>query len=141
MGSFQERFTQKNINATLCTASVSLDMIRWRSVEVDDVSTSGLTFYTDKAYKVGQVLKIDLRVYSKLTEFDIPLEAKIVEEKKSVDGYTYVVKFEKIEEHVKVQLDEIFKANIVSATNPEVTAGDGIYSFILNPMNRTAKVR
>ncbi|HOQ01058.1 MAG TPA: hypothetical protein PK604_09640 [Acetivibrio clariflavus] len=81
MGSFQERFTQKNTNATLCTASVSLDMIRWRSVEVDDVSTSGLTFYTDKAYKVGQVLKIDLRVYSKLTEFDIPLEAKIVEEK------------------------------------------------------------
>ncbi len=108
---------------------------------MDDVSTSGLTFYTDKAYKVGQVLKIDLRVYSKLTEFDIPLEAKIVEEKKSVDGYTYVVRFEKIEEHVKVQLDEIFKANIVSATNPEITAGDGIYSFILNPMNRTAKVR
>lgn len=140
MGPFQERFTQKNTNATLCTASVSLDMIRWRDVEVDDVSTSGLTFYTDKAYKVGQILKFDLRVYSMLTEFDIPLEAKIIEEKKSIDGYTYVVKFEKIEEHVKVQLDEIFKANIVSTTNPESTTGDGIYSFILNPRNRAVRV-
>lgn len=140
MGTFQERFTQKNSKATLCTASVSADMIRWRDVEVDDVSTSGLTFYTDKAYKVGQILKFDLRVYSMLTEFDIPLEARIIEEKKSVDGFSYVVKYEKIEEHVKIQLDEIFNANIAARTNSEVATGDGIYSFILNPRSRSVKV-
>jgi len=140
MGTFQERFTQMNSKATLCTASVSTDMIRWRDVEVDNVSTSGLTFYTDKAYKIGQILKFDLKVYSKLTEFDIPLEARIVEEKKSVDGFKYVVKYEKIEEHVKIQLDEIFNANIAASTNSEVATGDGIYSFILNPRNRAVKV-
>jgi len=140
MGTFQEQVTQKSNNATLCTASVSSDRIRWRDVEVDEISTSGLTFYTDKAYRVGQVLKFDLRVYSMLTEFDIPLEGQIVDEKKSVDGYCYTVKYEKIEEHVQIQLDEIFKANMASKTSSEVASGDGIYSFILNPAKRITKV-
>ena len=141
MGTYQERLTQKTNNATLCTASVSSDMIRWRDVEVDDISTSGLTFYTDKAYKVGQLLSFDLKVYSMLTQFDIPLEGQIVEEKKSaVDGFCYIVKYEKIEEHVKIQLDEIFKSNIAAKATSEVATGDGIYSFILNPRNKPVKV-
>lgn len=139
MGIFQERIAQKTNNATLCTASVSSDMIRWRDVDVDDISTSGLTFYSDKAYKVGQVLKFELKVYSMLTEFDIPLEGQIVEEKKSADGFGYTVKYEKMEKYIQVQLDEIFKANIAAKTTSEVATGDGIYSFILNPGSRTVK--
>ena len=140
MGTFQERITQKTNNATLCTASVSADMIRWRDVEVDDISTSGLTFYSDKVYKVGQVLKFDLKVYSMITEFDIPLEGRIVEEKKSVDGFCYAIKYDKIEKYVQIQLDEIFKANIAAKTTSEVATDDGIYSFILNPGSRAVKV-
>ncbi|WP_010246092.1 PilZ domain-containing protein [Acetivibrio cellulolyticus] len=139
MGVFQESLTQKTNNATLCTAAVSSDMIRWRDVEVDDISTSGLKFYSDKSYKVGQVLKFDLKVYSMITEFSIPLEGRIIEEKKSVDGFSYAIKYDKIEKHAQIQLDEIFKANIAAKTTSEVATGDGIYSFILNPGFRPAK--
>ena len=141
MGTYKERLTQKTNNATLCTASVSSDMIRWRDVEVDDISTSGLTFYTDKAFKVGQLLSFDLKVYSMLTQFEIPLEGQIVEEKKcAVDGFCYIAKYGKVEEHIKIQLDEIFKSNIVSKATSEVATGDGIYSFVLNPRNKSVKV-
>ncbi|NLL06326.1 MAG: PilZ domain-containing protein [Clostridiaceae bacterium] len=141
MGTYKERLTQKINNATLCTASVSSDMIRWRDVEVDDISTSGLTFYTDKEYEIGQLLSFDLKVYSMLTQFDIPLRGYIVEEKNvAVDGFCYIAKYENIEEHVKIQLDEIFKSNIVAKATSEFATGDGIYSFVLNPRNKAVKV-
>lgn len=140
MGVFQERVAQKANNATLCTASISSDMIRWRDVEVDDISTTGLNFYTEKTYKVGQVLKFDLRVYSMMTEFSIPLDGRIIEEKKSVDGFSYAIKYEKIEKFAQIQLDEIFKANMAAKTTSEVATGDGIYSFVLHPVSRVMHI-
>ncbi len=140
MGTFRERMAQNFNNATLCTASVSSDMIRWRDVEVDDITTSGLKLYSDKEYKVGEVLKIDLRVYSMITEFSIPVEGRIAKEKRTAEGFCYSIQYEKIEKHAQIQLDEIFKANIASKNTSEVATGDGIYSFILNPGTRYAKV-
>ena len=140
MGTFREVLTQNVNNATLCTASVSSDMIRWRDVEVDDITTSGLRLYSDQEYELGEVLKIDLRVYSMITEFSIPIEGRIANEKRTADGFCYSVEYSKIEKHAKIQLDEIFKANIAAKTTPEFATGDGIYSFILNPRTRYAKV-
>lgn len=140
MGVFKERITQKANNATLCTASVSSDMIRWKDVEVDDISTTGLKFYTEKPYKVGQVLKFDLKVYSMIAEFSIPLEGRIIEEKKSVGGFAYAIKYDKIEKTAQIQLDEIFRANIAAKNTSEVATGDGIYSFALNPANRNGRI-
>lgn len=140
MGVYHERMAQTSNNATLCTASVSSDMIRWRDVDVDEITTSGLKLYSDKEYKVGDVLKIDLRVYSMITEFSIPVEGRIVKEKRTSEGYCYMVQYDKIESHAQIQLDEIFKANIAAKNTSEFTSGDGIYSFILNPAARFSKV-
>ncbi|HOM03367.1 MAG TPA: PilZ domain-containing protein [Acetivibrio sp.] len=125
-------------NATTCTASVSRDRIRWHEVEVTDISTRGLKFYSSKDFNVGEILNYDLHVYSMLTAFQFGVEGCITEKETLSDGFNYKVEFSKLDKNTKIQLDEIFNANI-AVKNKHFSANDGIHSFILNPRNNSSK--
>ncbi|MFZ5989679.1 MAG: PilZ domain-containing protein [Bacillota bacterium] len=137
MVSIQDKRKYQTSNGTICAASVSHDGIRWREVEVADISPVGLKFYSTKVYNTGEILNFDLCVYSMLSEFNLTVEGCITDRETLTEGYCYGVKFNNVEEHVKIQLDEIIKANIISKNAHE--AGDGIYSFILTPRGKTNK--
>ncbi|RXE59440.1 PilZ domain-containing protein [Acetivibrio mesophilus] len=125
-------------NATTCMASVSHDRIRWHEVEVTDISTRGLKFYSTRNFNVGEILNYDLHVYSMLTAFEFGVEGCITEKETLSDGYNYSVEFNNLDRHVKIQLDEIFNANI-AVKNKHFSANDGIHSFVLNPRSNSGK--
>lgn len=119
-------------NATTCMASVSRDRIRWHEVEVTDISTRGLKFHSKKDFNVGEILHYDLNVYSMLTAFQFGGEGCITEKETLSDGFNYSVEFCNLDKNTKIQLDEIFNANI-AVKNKHFSASDGIHSFVLNP--------
>lgn len=138
MVSIHDRKKYQANNATICTASVSYDGIRWHEVEVTDISPGGFKFYSAKNFNIGEILNYDLRVYGMLSEFNLAVEGCVVEKETVTDGYYYSIKFYNMSEHVKIQLDEIINANIASK-NRHDTAGDGIYSFVLTPRSKSGK--
>lgn len=130
---------QSTIDPTFCTASVSQDKIRWKEVEVSDVSPTGLKFYTSRHYNTGEMLSFNLKVYSMLSEFNIFVEGRVVKTESSVEGNSYVVEFSKIDKKVQVQLDEIIKANIAIKNNYESNADDGVYSFAFTHRSKSLR--
>lgn len=127
-------------NATTCMASVSQDKMRWKEVEVASVSTRGIKFHSKRNFNVGELLNYDLHVYSMLTDFQFEVEGRITGKEATSDGYDYGVKFYNVDKQVKIQLDEIFNANI-AVKNKHFSASDGIHSFVLNPRNKSGKYR
>lgn len=126
-------------NPTICTASISSDGIRWFEVEVVDISSTGLEFYSTKSYSAGEILNFNLNVYRMISEFNLLVEGCIVEKGSTLEGHFYVIEFSNIDKKVQVQLDEIIKANISDKNNHEFAVGDGMYSFILAPRSKSCK--
>lgn len=84
------------------------------------------------------ILNYDLHVYSMLTAFQFGVEGCITEKETLSDGFSYSVEFSNLDKHVKIQLDEIFNANI-AVENKHFSASDGIHSFVLNPRSNSSR--
>jgi len=84
---------------------------------VTDISTRGLKFHSKKDFNVGEILHYDLNVYSMLTAFQFGVEGCITEKETLSDGFNYSVEFCNLDKNTKIQLDEIFNANIAVKNN------------------------
>lgn len=127
---------QSTIDSTVCTATISRDKIRWKEVEVSDISPTGLKFYTHRHFNTGETLNFNLNVYSMLSEFNLVVEGRVVRKESNVESNSYVVEFSKIDKKVQIQLDEIIKANSTIKNNHGLNADDGVYSFMLTPKSK-----
>ncbi|MCX8131235.1 MAG: PilZ domain-containing protein [Clostridia bacterium] len=138
---FSERRKYQRCSGAVCKAMVMTDKMRWRDIELCDISAGGLKFAASSPYDAVAPINLHLTVHNMLSEFEMKLEGHIVRMEERKGGYTYSVKFDRINKYNQVQLDEVIKSKISVYTNRQPVAEDGIYTFLFLPRIRPSSFR
>jgi hypothetical protein len=120
---------------------MSTDGMRWNNVELYDISAGGLRFNSKSKFDNNVHLKFNLNVYNALSEFNIKVEGKVINDIITKDKTQYAVKFDNINKYTQVQLDEIIKSKVTLSNNVPLSPDDGIYTFLFMPKRKTTSIR
>ena len=99
------------------TAKVSEDAKNWFSASVPNIAAAGLLFLSEKAYKEGDLLWLDLDVNPRLPEmiehFHVKTKALVKNVRKEQDKMnSYGVVFTEISENDRIRLDEMIRLKL-----------------------------
>ena len=143
MSYLAERRKYQRCDSVVCKALMSLDGIRWETVELYDLSAGGLCFYSNCIFNENGKLYFNLYVYNMLSEFNIMLEGSILRAERSKGRNIYAVKFENINKYHQVQLDELIKSKVTVRNAQEHVVHEEDYSIFLFPRFRqkTRKIK
>lgn len=141
MESLAERRRYQRCTTNLCKVLLSTDEKKWKEAELIDISAGGLRITTKRMYEADKKLYVNLSIYNMLSEFNLRFEAVVLRREKCNEGFSYAVKFVNVCKYCQVQLDEIVKAKLSLRSDSMHGPEDGIYTFLLIPRVRPARMR
>lgn len=103
----KEQRTYQRSNDFRCITNISKDNRLWEEVDVFDLSSGGLKFYSINKYHQDETIILDIIIRGLLTEFHTKVSGTVIRIEQ--DGYTYAVAFQKVKPEVAVRIDEAVK--------------------------------
>lgn len=99
-----------------CTVKVSVDGNKYKTGDVNDISSGGMNLLTEDEYNLGDKLFFELIIAGFMSEFTVFAEGRIVHIKKLPSYYSYGIKFAGLSEDDKIRIDEnILKDRLVES--------------------------
>jgi len=99
-------------------AKVSRDNRVWKSVEINDLSSGGMSVIAKEKYNVGEKLFFDLEIQGFFSQFEIECEGIIKNERHTHDNQIYGVVFTGLSPDKKILIDENIKKDRPVGGNP-----------------------